>query len=263
MYVSALALAFLLLAAPSSAEEPFRYRFEKWLVYDDVTVRTFYLTPNKKPKKGEKAHVVDVSSKEVLRRTILKVDKTHHPMIERVEVIQFDRTVVDTPDTSMRKGTSQDPSVGRTFIWRRMKTTWKLFDQKDEDVTAKFKRLVNRLKNWRDARLPTKAVAVGGKWEVPMETFLRTSGQPPPKDVGGVAAFKLDSLEKGLAQISFTASGNDTADGAVRTYRLRGRWKFDTTRGRDVELQSEGTVEIAGEKGGKGTMTVHRTVSYR
>ena len=149
------------------------------------------------------------------------------------------------------------------FVWRRMKTTWKLFDAKDQDVTDRFKKLVNRLKNWRDARLPKKAVAVGQKWEVTMETFLRTSGQPPPKDVEGVAAFKLDSLEKGLAQISFTASGSDRAAGAVRRYRAKGNWKFDATRGRDIELQSEGTVEIAGEKGFKGTMTIHRTVSYR
>ena len=96
-----------------------------------------------------------------------------------------------------------------------------------------------------------------------METFLRTSGQPPPGDVKGVAAFSLHSLERGLAQISFTAFGSDKAAGTVRRYRLKGRWKFDASRGRDVELESEGTVEIAGEKGGTGTMSVRRTVSYR
>ncbi len=270
MYVSALALAVLLLAAPSTADEPFRYRFEKGLVYDDTTVRTFHFEftrpgdkKDQKTGKEAKPQLWDISTKEILRRTVLKVDKTAHPMIERVEVIQFDRIVKESPDPNERKGISQDPSVGRVFIWRRMKNAWKLFDPKDQDVTDRFPKLVNRLKNWRDARLPKKAVAVGQKWEVTMEAFLRTSGQPPPKDVEGIAAFNLDSLEKGLAQISFTASGSDRAAGAVRNYRLKGRWKFDTFRGRDLELESEGTVEIAGEKGFKGTMTVHRTVSYR
>ena len=270
MYVNALALAVLLLAAPSTADEPLRYRFEKGLVYDDTTVRTFYFEftrtgdeKDRKTGKEAKPQVWDISSKEILRRTVLKTDKTAHPMIERVEVIQFDRIVKESPDPNERKGISQDPSVGRVFIWRRMKTAWKLFDGKDQDVTERFGKLVNRLKNWRDARLSRKPVAVGEKWDVSMETFLRTSGSPPPEGITGMAVFKLDSLERGLASISFTAHGSDTAQGARRSYRMSGKWRFDASRGRDLELKSEGTFKVEGEKGGKGTMTYHRTVSYR
>lgn len=226
------------------------------MVYEESTFRSV-----KFEHWGEEHRLVwEIESQEVLRRTILEVDGTDHPKVERVEVLQFTRTIKEHPEEEA--GSAEGVPKGSTFVWRRLEDRWGLFDGNGE-VTGRFPSLVERLKNWRDARLPKEPVAVGGTWEVPAKTFLETVGSPPPEGVDGLGVFKLERVEGSVATIAFDIRYSYTSHGELQAAAQKGTWRFDVAKGRDLELESEGTVQSNNGRSGKGTFRTHRKVTYR
>lgn len=253
--LSAAAVALLLLLAPGEAHA-FAYRFEKDMVYEDSTVRSM-----KFEHRGDEHRLVwDVESDEVLRRTILEVDETDHPRVERIEVLKFIHTIKEHPEEEA--GAKEGVPAGSRFVWRRLKDRWGLFDGEGE-VTDRFPSLVERLKNWRDARLPKEPVEVGGTWEVPAKTFLETVGSPAPNDVQGLAVFRLQRVEGSVATITFDAAFTYNSGGEVQNVSQKGTWLFDVTKGRDLDLESEGTIKSNNGRTGSGTFRYRRLVTYR
>ncbi|MGQ0614013.1 MAG: hypothetical protein ACT4PV_09780 [Planctomycetaceae bacterium] len=246
-------LGLILLLAPEPVT--LAYRFPKGLVYEETTERRFVFDQ----KVDGEAKRLARSSTETLRRTVLEADATHHPTMERVEVIRFETTVEESPGEEI--GTTADPVQGKTFVWRRLTDRWGLFDGKRE-VTELFPRLVDRLMNWRDARLPKGAVAVGAAWEVSAQTYLETAGQPVPRGIEGAALFKLESLEAGVARIAFTFHGGARVGGELQSWEQKGTWTFDLAQGRDLEATTEGTVKVEGPNGGSGVFSMTRKVRY-
>jgi hypothetical protein len=249
-----MALALLLVLLPET--HALRYRFEKGMCYEETTTRAFELTQEDAGKKQRIAS----SSLETLRRTILEVDETAHPTIERVEVVAFSRTIEEHPAEA--PGTVADAAEGKTFVWRRLDERWGLFDGKRE-VTNVHARLVDRLKNWRDARMPRAPVAVGDTWEVAAPTYLATLGQPVPSEIDGVAVFKLERVENGVATVSFRFVGKTVVAGESQEWEQKGWIRFDVARGRDLESEASGTVRVSGPRGGRGTFEMRRKVVYR
>jgi hypothetical protein len=242
----------LLLAADSWT---LRYRFPRDLSYEETTTRSFRL----QGKPDGKPMLYDISSEETLRRTILEADADERPLAEKVEVVRFSRTVAASPDEE--PGTRSEPCEGKTFVWRRLEERWGLFDGKEADVTADHPKLVERLKCWRDARVPKAAVAKGAKWDVPADAYLTTAGQPVPPGIEGVAAFTLDTIEGGVAGISFVFEGTVRVKGTRQRWSQQGLFRFDVEKGRELEYASEGTIEIDG--GGSGASKQKRVVTYR
>jgi len=247
-------LLLVLLAAPDTHE--LRYRFEKGMSYDETTTRSFDFASGE----GKEKQRLASSSIETLRRTVLETDETNHPTIERIEVLRFSQPVISSrPDDP---GTVADPSEGKTFVWRRLEERWGLFDGKS-DVTERHPRLVERLKNWRDARLPKAPVAVGATWEVSARTYLETAGLPVPSEIEGVSVHKLERVEGEVATISFRFVARAVLDGAAQEWDQTGTIRFDLARGRDLEWTAEGSVKVAGKEGGEGTFKMSRKVTYR
>ncbi|MFQ5843467.1 MAG: hypothetical protein ACE5JG_00595 [Planctomycetota bacterium] len=244
-------LVLLLLASAPELHE-LRYRFPKGLVYEETTTRTLLLEGE---EKGAPA-VWKMSAEETFRRTIVEADGTRHPSIERVEVLKMVRTVEESP--TEEKGRKVDPAQGRTFLWRRRPERWKLYDGKGE-VTKRYPRLVERLSNWRDARLPKIPVRVGATWEVSARIFLETLGQPPPPRLDGLARFKLEEVREGTARISFDVVYRWRQGETDMSAEGKGIWRFDVRRGRDLEL--EVSVAVAAGKL-KGTSRQRRVVKY-
>lgn len=242
----------LLAAAPDAVE--LRYRFARDTAYVETTTRSFRLEGEREGKKV----LFDVSSEETLERTVLETDETEHPTRERVKVVKFARDVKSSPDE--KTGARSDACEGGTFEWRRLEERWGLFDG-DLEVTAKHARLVDRLKNWRDARLPRGAVAVGATWEVDAVRFLETAGQPVPPGVTGEAVFRLEGIEGDIASIRFTFEAKARIEGVEQTWRQKGTFRFDAKKGRELEFTADGTVSIDG--GGQGTVKSRRVVDYR
>lgn len=249
-----MALAFLLLLFPET--HALRYRFEKGMAYEETTTRAFELTQERAGKKQRIAS----SSVETLRRTVLEVDDTAHPTIERVEVVAFSRTVEEHPVEA--PGTVADAAEGKTFVWRRLEDRWGLFDGKRE-VTGDHPRLVDRLKNWRDARMPRGPVAVGATWEVSAQTYLETAGQPVPPEIEGVAVFKLEGVEGGVATVSFRFVGKAVVAETSQEWEQKGWFRFDVAKGRDLDSEASGTVRVSGSEGGSGTFKLGRRIVYR
>ncbi len=250
-------LFFGLIGAPGDADGliTLRYRFQKGLVYEDRTERAFYMKAV--DAESGKTAIWDLTSEEVLRRTVIAVDETEHPTMERVEVLKFSRTITAMPNR--RPGVVPDPAAGKTFLWRLTKKGWRLYNKSERDVTDAYTRLVARLKNWRDARLPEKPIAVGGTWSVPYATFLRTSGSAVPDGVKGLVRFKLESVKDGRAKITFSIVGEETGN----KHTFHGIWMFDSKNGRDLSLENTGKIESADGKTGKGNARSKRTITYQ
>lgn len=252
----ALAVALLLLAPGQEYE--LAYRFEKGMAYEDATERGHELI---RLDGGKRQHW-DVASKEVLRRTVLEVDDTGHPAVERVEVLAFVVDMKDNPEQH-RIGKRELPEQGRSFVWRRLKKRWALFDERG-DVTGHYPQLVERLKNWRDARLPPEPVAVGEEWDVPVKTFLETVGLPADrlKQLEGRALFRLEKVEGDVAVISVDVRYNWRMGVGLESAILKGTWRFDVAKGRDLSVAYEGTMKIDNGRTGEGSFRMERKVTY-
>lgn len=254
------ALACLLVLTPGQAFK-LRYRFEKGMTYVDTQQRVVkqVLTTGKTLK----IHKVRETR---LKRTILEVDETDHPTIERVEVLAFRDNVVEWPEQEML-GIKPRPCEGKTFVWRRMETRWGLFTRDDEgktvEVTKTYTHLVEQLKNWRDARLPERAVRPGDAWEISAEEFLQTSGITPPKGAEGRAVFKLESMDGTRAKIPFEFRWHFRDKQARVDVEQKGVWTFDAARGRDVAFKMSGTIRFDKGKTGTGEISMIREVTYR
>ena len=233
-----------------------QYRFPEGLVYDETTVRDFYLE-----LVGEGKRVVyQIGSDESFRRTIIESSGNGPPEVERVQVVKMVRSVRQSATEEANE--KVDAAQGRSFVWRKRGEDWSLYDSAG-DASARFPRLADRMRNWRDARLPPKPVRPGETWEVTAKTFLETAGQPLPPELQGSARFELEEVTDGIARISFTfgyrwASGPPTdvemsADGD-------GVWLFDVENGRELELEMKSTI-LAGDTG-KGRASQKRTVKY-
>ncbi|MGH7163580.1 MAG: hypothetical protein ACREID_08850 [Planctomycetota bacterium] len=240
--------AALLLAAPETYT--LRHRFEKRMVCEETTERELLYVQMK----------WDASSVETLRRTVEETDGSDHPTVERVEVLKFART--ERIEGRADPLTVIDPAQGRTFVWRRLKERWGLFDASGE-VSDGYAKLVEQLKSWRDARMPKEPVAVGGTWEVSVAAFLEASGQPVPEGTTGLARFSLDEVKGDVATISFRFVAEMRLEGKLTTSELKGTLRFDVKRGRDLGYESEGTVRVEGVEGEPGTFRLRRSVAYR
>ncbi len=245
------ALACLLLLAPDRTYE-LKYRFTKGMSYVDSQERVWKLT------EGERQFHVTHTIK--VRRTIVEADETHHPVIERVEVTHYRTDTHKSPKQS-ELGLRPEACEGKTFLWKRLKTRWGLFDDKGE-VSVQHVKLVGYLKNWRDARLPKQPQPVGGTWEVTARRFLQTAGLPLPPNLQGLGVFKLEKVERGIATIPFDVRYTFRDGSAVLTVAQKGVWTFDTTRGRDVSMVMRGEVLIDKGAKGKGTLILRREVTY-
>lgn len=247
----------LVLLAPEPAHT-LEYRFEKGMAYDDVSSRHFTL----ELIAGEKLVRFETEVHQEMRRTVVAVDGDGLPLIERIEVKRFVKVTKDAPNDS-DLGEKAYPSQGKTFVWRKKDGDegWGLYGRKGE-VTKKYPFLVERLANWRDARLPGKPVAVGATWEVSAQRFLQTVGQRAPEGVKGKAVFTLEGVADGVASIAFDF-GQEHKDGErVLTGSQKGKWRFDVANGRDLALEMEGKVRIDNGRGGVGTFRMQRTLSY-
>ncbi len=233
-----------------------QYRFPEGLIYDETTVRDFYL----ELVSGDKRVVYRVGSKESFRRTIVESSGDGPPEVERVQVVKMVRSVKQS--ATEEANDKVDAAQGRSFVWRKRGEDWFLYDSAG-DASARFPRLAERMRNWREARLPPKPVKPGETWEVTAKAFLETAGQPLPPELQGSARFKLEEVTDGIARISFTfgyrwTSGPPTneqmsADG-------EGVWRFDVKNGRELGLEMKSTI-LAGDSG-KGRASQKRTVKY-
>ena len=251
-----IALACLLLLAPGKTYE-LKYKFKKGMSYVDVQKRVFDLTVTESGRRLVWNKVDNIH----IRRTILAVDETHHPKAERVQVITYSHEVKASPEDK-EIGITKRPGQGKSFVWRRLRNRWGLFDDSGE-VTKDYRILVEHLKNWRDGRLPKDPIAVGKAWEISSKKFLQTAGQRVPEGVEGVALFRLKSVERGIATIPFEVGYRfKNGRGNLLTVNLKGVWVFDTARGRDLSFAVKGTLEIDDGKNATGTLVMSRTVTY-
>ena len=250
-----IALACLLLLAPDRTYE-LKYRFAKGMSYLDTQERVWKQTITAGGKRLE-YHVTHTIK---VRRTILEADETHHPVAERVEVTRYRTDTHKWPEQS-ELGLKREACEGKTFVWKRLKTRWGLFDDKGE-VSSQHKKLVGYLKNWRDARLPKKPQPVGGTWEVSARRFLQTAGLPLPPNLQGLAVFKLERVKRDIATIPFDVHYTFRDRSAVLTVAQKGVWTFDAKRGRDISLAMRGEVLIDKGVKGKGKLTLRRDVTY-
>jgi len=237
-----MALLLLLLLAPDGTHE-LKYRFEKGMTSEDDTTREFKL----ELIAGEKLVVNHLSTTQVIVREVREVGRDGRPSIERVSVKKFGREIHAAGDR--KAGTETMPSEGKTFVWRK----GKLYVESGE-VTKKFPTLVSRLQNWRDARLPGKAVKAGESWEVSAKTFLETVGQAAPESVKGKAVFTLEAVKDGIAKIPFRFEGSYKDGESTLSFAQEGVWRFDVKNGRDVELTMSAKIKVTGPNQGAGWM---------
>ena len=253
-------IALLILLSPGESHT-LRYRFQKGMVYTDLQTRDVRLTLTREGK-SLKLHTIRTIE---LKRSILGVDETAHPTIERVQVIRFRDRIVEWPEDE-KVGTRPRPCEGKTFIWRRLETRWGLFhrgeDGKAEDVTKTYTHLVEQLKNWRDSRLPEDPIKVGNGWQIAAADFLQTAGISPPKGVKGSALFKMESVEGGVATIPFRFNFHYLDKGTRVDVKQSGTWLFDAKNGRDVSFSMKGKIEYDKGKSGLGELVMSRKVTY-
>ena len=250
-----IAILLAVLAAPGGHE--LRYRFSKDMRYRDTQKRDFALETYVEGRTLR----WEVSLHITLIRTILEIDKTAHPKMERVKVVQFRRVVHKAVEENAKLGAIPEKCEGQTFIWRRLKRRWGLFDR-DSEVTKDHKMLVDQLKNWRDARMPDRALTRGETWEVSPRRFLQTAGFSVPDGAQGVAQFTLEKVESGIATIPFEFSFSYKEMGNQMSVAEKGIWTFDITNGRDVYFEMKGLIEVNGGKSGKGAIKMKREVTY-
>ncbi|MHC4729374.1 MAG: hypothetical protein ACYS6Z_02135 [Planctomycetota bacterium] len=251
---SSAALCLLVLLAPEQTYE-LKYRHEKGATYRDAAIKSIQLTLFAAGRLVK----FDAETQYDIERTVIKAD-SEGPEVERIVVRKFVQIVRASPEGE--EGTKQFKSHGKTFVWRREKKTWGLYDGEGE-VTKKYANLVVLLQDWRAARLPKKPVAVGDTWEVSAKTFLETVGQQVPPQVAGKATFRLAAVKDGVAKIAIEFKSSWRNQGSVLGGTQKGTWVFDLKRGRDIEVTMEGGIEVDNGKGGYGKFRSHRAVTYR
>ncbi len=256
---AAIALACLLLLQTADTKTyKLEYRFRKGDEYTDSTTRLIKL----EIIRGKSLAVFDIRSKEVLVRKVEDADKGK-PLIENVVVKEFTRETKKHPEQD-QLGEETSGAIGRTFVWRRVNDErWGLFGRRAEE-TARFKPVVERLKNWRDSRLPKTAVKVGETWKIPIKDFLSTTGQTIPKGAEGNIEFKLEGVDdKGVGKITFGGVWTYSDPGARVIVTQKGSWLFDIKRGRDLEIKATGKIDMTGDQEGKGTLKMERMVKWK
>ncbi|MHC4953133.1 MAG: hypothetical protein ACYTGZ_04530 [Planctomycetota bacterium] len=254
-------VAILLLLAPEKADSKkaykLEYSFRKGDEYKDETTRSFKM----EKIQGKSLATWDVSSKEVFERKVMET-KENRPDIERIIVRDFTREVRKSP---MQKevGKITNGAVGATFVWRRVGERWGLFGQRSE-LTDRHPEIVNRLKNWRDARLPVRPVKIGETWSVDAKTFRETAGQPVPPGTAGSIDFTLKAVDKnGVATIEFKGTWAYRTPGSRYVVKQTGKWLFDAKRGRDLEFSTKGKLDITGADEGSGDLAMKRVVTWK
>lgn len=248
-------LALLLLLAPEQTFE-LKLRFDKGMVSEETSTRRVTL----KAIDGGHIFRFDKEDECVLRRTVVEVGPDGLPAQESVEVVKSVSKVNEAPDD--KTGTTERPSQGKTFTWRRKREGFGLFDGQTE-VSEKHPEIVQRMKSGGAARLPAKPVAVGETWEVKALDFVESDGKTPPEGLDGNAVFKLEEVKDGVARISFELKILYKNRGKAVTETGKGVWLFDVTNGREVKLEGEGKLEIENAEGGFGTQKMSRAVTYR
>lgn len=251
---SSAALCLLLFLAPEQTYE-LAYRHRKGVAYRDAAIKSIQLTLFS----GARLVKFDAETQYDIERTVIEAD-SEGPEVERIVVKKFVHIVRAAPDG--KEGTKPYKSHGKTFVWRREKKAWALYDE-EGDVTKKYPHLVVLLQDWRAARLPKKPVAVGDTWEVSAKTFLETVGQQVPPQVAGKATFKLAAVENGVAKIEIVFKSSWRNQGSVLGGTQKGVWLFDLKKGYDIEVRMEGSIEVDNGKGGYGKFRSHRAVTYR
>ena len=251
---STAALCLLVLLAPEQTYE-LRYRHERGVTYRDAAIKSIQLTLFS----AGRLIKFDVETQYDIERTVIEAD-SEGPEVERIVVRKFVQIVRASPEGE--EGTKPFKSNGKTFVWRREKKTWSLYDGEGE-VTKKYPNLVVLLQDWRAARLPRKPVAVGDTWEVSAKTFLETVGQQVPPEIAGKATFRLAAAKDGVARIAIEFKSSWRNKKSVLGGTQKGTWVFDLKRGRDIEVTMEGGIEVDNGKGGYGKFRSHRAVTYR
>ena len=256
-----LLLALLVLfAAPEKDAKSYKlaYRFKEGDHYKESTSRMFKLDIVQ-DKTVASTHVV---ASEVLSRTVLET-KQDRPVIERVVVNDFTRDVKKSP-IQKEVGVTKSKAIGRTYVWRRVgDERWGLFTERAE-VTNKYRPVVARLKNWRDNRLPKKAVKVGEAWRIPAAEYLETLGQAVPKGTTGNMDFKLVKVDdKGIATISIDGIWSYLEPGTRVVVTQSGTWTFDVKNGRDIKMDNTAKIDMSGNAEGKATLKLTRTVDWK
>ncbi|MHC4548007.1 MAG: hypothetical protein ACYTEZ_04450 [Planctomycetota bacterium] len=250
-----LAVLLLLLLAPEETYE-LKYRFEKETTRRDVSEKSIKLSLFAEGKIVK----FDLETHHEIERTVLEVDREGRPTIERVQVKKFTQVVNQSPEG--KEGTKTFASHGKTFVWRKEKEAWNLYDAQGE-VTKRYPNLVVLLRNWRDARLPPGPVKLGDTWEVAAKTFLETVGQQVPPQVEGKAVFRLEEVKEDVARIAIEFKSSWRNAGHLLAGLQQGTWLFDLKHGRDVEVRMEGNVEVDNGKGGWGKFRLRRVVTVR
>jgi len=258
MQPAAALVLLLLLPQPETKTYKLAYTFRKGDEYTDSTKRHVKL----EIIRGKSLAVFEIDSNEILQRTIEEAEHGR-PLIERVVVKDFTRDTKKHPEQN-QIGTDKSGAIGRTFVWRRVNDErWGLFGRRAEE-TANFKPVVERLKNWRDKRLPKDPIKVGESWKVPIADYLSTVGQPIPKGAQGNIDFKLESVdENGVAKITFGGTWTYTEPGTRIIVTQEGEWLFDAERGRDLEIKATGKIDMSGDQEGKGTLEMERVVKWK
>jgi len=253
-------LALLVFVFPQADAKTHKlaYSFRKGDEYVDSTKRAVKL----EIIQGKSLAVFDIRSKEVLVRKILETRKGK-PEIENVVVREFTRETKKHPEQA-EIGEKKSGAIGRTFVWRRVNDErWGLFGRRAEE-TNRFRPVVERLKNWRDARLPDEPVAVGGSWKVPIKEYLSTVGQEIPEGATGNIEFKLASVDgDGVAKITFGGVWTYMQPGTRVVVTQKGEWIFDTRKGRDLKISATGEIDMSGAEEGKGTLSMERVVEWK
>jgi len=249
----------LLLLAPQDETKTYKleYRFDKGDKYTDSTKRAYKL----EIIQGRSLSVFEMESNEVLVRTIEEAED-HRPTIENVWVKDFTTKTIKHPEQD-QIGEKKSDAIGRVLVWRRVnKERWGLFGRRAEETT-RFRPVVERLKNWRDARLPKEPVKVGGTWKIPIAEYLATVGQGVPKGAEGNIEFKLVSVdENDVAKISIKGVWTYSENGARVVVTQDGEWLFDVKRGRDLKLSATGEIDMSGAAEGKGKLRMERVVEW-
>lgn len=248
------ALCLLVLLAPPEQTYELEYRHRKGTAYRDAAIKSIQLTLFAEGRLIK----FDVETQYDIERTVLESD-SDGPEVERIVVRKFVQVVRQSPEN--KDGTKPFKSQGKTFVWRREKQAWSLYDR-EGDVTKEYPNLVVLLQDWRAARLPKRPVAVGHTWEVSAKTFLETVGQQVPPQVSGKATFLLAGVEDGVARIEIEFKSSWRDKGAVLAGTQKGTWLFDLKRGCDVEVKMEGTIDVDNGKGGYGKFRSHRAVTH-
>jgi hypothetical protein len=248
-------LLALLLLAPDQTHD-LKLRFEKGTVYEVTSTRQVKL----KTIQGESIFRYDSRRDYVIRRTILEIGPDGLPAAETVEVRKAVIDVKEQPDDKI--GVSESPALGKTFAWRRKKDgEWALYEG-GEDVTKTHDDVVQRLRSRSSLRLPPAPVEVGGTWEVPARKFEESEGHAEPEGLDGKATFKLEEVKDGVARITFEIDFSHIDHGQTVTNKGKGVWLIDVSRGRELKLEAEGKIEIQDARGGFGTVTTSREITY-